>query len=596
MAVPLSIRQVPRPAGTTVYTTKDPNKYGVRTKLVLINENGKKEYRNGPIIGHIIDGVYIDIDDEIPRLRDRRSAVKDWAVILVLDSRFKPMLYDLKKEFNRDDALMIYCMALLMAAYPGIKFYEMKEKYEESYLRDLYPNVALCPNTISEFLECLGKAADKMEEYLKSRVEHSREGTKIIVDGTVLPNTSSVNTLAEYNYKKGEDGINMLVAYDATNHEALSFKLYSGNMTDTGVYADFLEYLAPQAGLIIGDKAFIESVVKDYMAAHPLVHFLYPLKRNSGFYEKYDLDHPDHQSLKIANLLWKKVRLETGEWLYAFCDLNRKYQEIDSLLLNLRRADDDSLEKLDEKESKMGTVVFVSDLDLDPTEVYLDYRERWCIEVVIRFYKQILQFKTINVHDDFSILGETFIRFISFIGSLKLNFEMSRLGLLKVKTYDDIMKLLRKARRTRDPQGHWNLVELTDKDDNILATLGVLPQKKPIAKPKRGRPRKNPEEKADKKQEKKEFMESKTSQRIEKEQEVLRKFLQAQREQAAKEAAEKEKAKLAEGEKPKKKRGRKPGSKNKTPEQRAAEAAKKNAHKKKRGRPPKDEIRKTTEN
>ncbi len=57
--------------------------------------------------------------------------------------------------------MKIYCISILRVCEPGIKNYELKEAYETGFLSELYPGVALSKNTVSTFLNDLGKTVSR---------------------------------------------------------------------------------------------------------------------------------------------------------------------------------------------------------------------------------------------------------------------------------------------------------------------------------------------------------------------------------------------------------------------------------------------------
>lgn len=67
------------------------------------------------------------------------------------------MLDELCEIYNRDDALKILAIAVLRVCFAGIKDYELKDAYEESFLSELYPELHLSKNSISTFLNNLGR-------------------------------------------------------------------------------------------------------------------------------------------------------------------------------------------------------------------------------------------------------------------------------------------------------------------------------------------------------------------------------------------------------------------------------------------------------
>lgn len=64
--------------------------------------------------------------------------------------------------------MKIYCIAILRVCDPGIKDYELKEAYDTSVLSELYPGVALSKNTISTFLNNLGKVLSKIAQFMRN--------------------------------------------------------------------------------------------------------------------------------------------------------------------------------------------------------------------------------------------------------------------------------------------------------------------------------------------------------------------------------------------------------------------------------------------
>mgnify|MGYP006896823395 CR=1 FL=1 len=64
MAVPESVRKVPRPVNTIVGNNgkKGPNQYPVRERIsVTYVSGGNPQPRNGKVIGHIVNGVYVPL-------------------------------------------------------------------------------------------------------------------------------------------------------------------------------------------------------------------------------------------------------------------------------------------------------------------------------------------------------------------------------------------------------------------------------------------------------------------------------------------------------------------------------------------------------
>ena len=125
---------------------------------------------NGPTIGHIVDLKYIPIDDAVPAdVSLSPIDLKDWANIVLCDRLFKGIQEELFAVYSQPDAMKINCISVLRVCNPGIKDYELKEAYETSFLSEIYPGVALSKNTVSTFLNDLGKTCSRIVLFMRNR-------------------------------------------------------------------------------------------------------------------------------------------------------------------------------------------------------------------------------------------------------------------------------------------------------------------------------------------------------------------------------------------------------------------------------------------
>ena len=125
MAVPEEIRNVPRPKNTAVLNSTT-GRYPVRQRqgcryVPLENGGARRVPIEGPIVGHIIDGVYVAVEDQIPPVGTEGEVdLKDWGNVMLCDILNRDVYEDLKRFYNVDDATRLYVMAMLRCCYPGI--------------------------------------------------------------------------------------------------------------------------------------------------------------------------------------------------------------------------------------------------------------------------------------------------------------------------------------------------------------------------------------------------------------------------------------------------------------------------------------------
>lgn len=233
--------------------------------------------------------------------------------------------------------MRIYCISILRVCDPGMKNYELKEAYETSFLSELYPGVALSKNTVSTFLNDLGKALSKIVRFMRNRTSAVSMDHHLLVDGTLKSNESRVNSLSDFSRKartKGTRDISVLYAFDLESMEPVCSKCFPGNMLDfTGILPGY------------------EGIT-------------YRKEKCTGM----------------------------DKWLYSYRDSSKASKEENDWLRRAKKNRTYSLEALREKQKTFGTIVLECDPDLPPETAYKAYDRRWEIEIVMRFYKSACEF------------------------------------------------------------------------------------------------------------------------------------------------------------------------------------------------------------
>ena len=496
MPIPKAILAVKRPTNTVVIAYgKDKNLYAVRQRIGCKNDNGRHLPVNGPTIGHIVDGQYVPIELTVPAgISGNAVDLKEWANVVFCDTKFADIQEELLKVYSRHDMLTIYNVAILRVCVPGIKDYELKEAYETSFLSELYPGVALSKNTVSEFLNNLGKSCSKITMFMHNRAAAVKMEHHLLIDGTLKSNESRVNTLSDFSRKaktKGTRDISVLFAFDLEAMEPICSKCFPGNMLDLTAYESFIQENGITKGIIVADKGFPSSAVKDQFRENPDLHYLNPLKRNSTLIRTYAmLDFTGILPGKDGITYRKEKCSGVNKWLYSFRDVRRAAKEEQDWLKRAKKKETYDLEILREKQSVFGTIVLECDLDLTPETAYKAYEKRWEIEIAVRFYKSACEFDETRVHDDYSVIGSEFCDFLSTLLTFRLINAFDSIKLLEHMTYKKIMSSLKRAKKVKIFGGDWQLIKINPSLVEILQKLGILEAQESVPK-KRGRPKKS---------------------------------------------------------------------------------------------------------
>lgn len=493
MPIPQEILCVERPKNTVVICYgKDKNHYAVRQRVGCTYSEGRHLPKNGPTIGHIIDGKYIPNKEPKPTVSMCNVDLKDWANIVLCDNLFKDILAELKEVYNDEDAKKLYCIAILRVCNPDIKDCELKEAYDNSFLSELYPGVALSRNTVSTFLNNVGKACSLIVKYMRLRTEKVKINHHLLVDGTLKTDTSKVNSLSDFSRKarlKGSRDISVLYAFDLEEREPICSQCFPGNMLDVTAYKSFISDNHITKGLIVGDKGFPSSAAEEQFKSNPDLHYLNPLKRNAKLIVRYNMLSFTHILSTNSNITYRKEKCKgTKKWLYSFRDAVKAAKEEQDWLKNAKKDGTYTPETLAEKQKSFGTIVLESDCDLSPECAYAAYAERWKIEIVMRFYKSACQFDETRVQDDYSVISTEFCDFLAIVLTFRLLKAFDDANLLEKHTYKKVMSILKRAKKIKLEGKEWQLIKVAPSGIDIIQKLGVL---EAPAKRKRGRPKKS---------------------------------------------------------------------------------------------------------
>ncbi len=492
MPIPRHILSVERPKNTVVICYgKNKDHYAVRQRIGCKYVDGRHLPENGPTIGHIIDGKYIPNEAPIPAVSMCDVDLKDWANVMLCDRLFRDVLADLRKVYNESDAMKLYSIAILRVCNPGIKDCELKEAYDDSFLSEAYPGVALSRNTVSEFLNNVGKACSRIVKFMRIRTEAVNMSHHLLVDGTLKTDTSRVNSLSDFSRKarlKGTRDISVLYAFDLEAREPVCSKCYPGNMLDVTAYESFISENHITKGIIVSDKGFPSSAAEAQFKANPDLHYLNPLKRNAKLIERYDMLTFTEILPSDSNVTCRKEKCKgTKKWLYSFRDAQLAAKEEQDWLKNARKDGTYSAEALAEKQRSFGTIVLESDCDLSLTNAYAAYAERWEIEVVMRYYKSACQFDDTRVQDDYSVIGTEFCDFLATVLTFRLIKAFDGVRLLEKHTYKKVMATLKRAKKIRIEDKDWQLIKVAPSVVETMQKLELL--NKPQTEPKKRGPK-----------------------------------------------------------------------------------------------------------
>lgn len=437
MPIPQDILAIPRPKNTRV------KKFGERY-LVIKRTCKRVNGKNIPVelgtIGEIINNQYVEIRKE-PRKKKTDIDIKDYGVHALFNNTCSQLFIDLNNVFDTDTAKRIYIIALLRAIDCDIRNRDISLSYETSFLSELYPSLALSENTISKLLTKIGMEYRYIHRFITNRVKLFEDKTQII-DGTLVDNNSKENSFSEFSRKsktKGSKDLTLVYSFDIETKEPIAMRTYAGNMLDSTSITDFLNTFEIKKALLVLDKGFYtKDNIKEFNLIEEL-SYIVPLKHSSKLIKESNILNTLNKHLKGYDemVLYEKIKLEENKFLYAFKNLKDEYEQKLSYIAFNDKNDNFDGDKYNEKNNTFGVIVFESNKDLNPLEVYLAYLKRWEIEMMFKMMKEVLDLDTVNVHNDYSVIATEFINYISVIMAQRVK-QLLRTKKITTKNKKDI--------------------------------------------------------------------------------------------------------------------------------------------------------------
>jgi hypothetical protein len=493
MPIPKEILAVQRPKNSIVIAYgKNRDHYAVRKRIGCRSDGDRRLPVNGPTIGHIVGGRYVPLEEAaVSPVSASAVDLKDWANVMLAQKLFSYMIDELCEVYSKEDALKIWCIAVLRVCFSGIKDYELKDAYEESFLSELYPGVALSRNTVSTFLNDLGRTCSRITLFMCNRASRVGMDHHLLIDGTLKSDESRVNSLSDFSRKartKGTRDISVLYAFDLEAMEPVCSKCFPGNMLDVTAYSEFISEHHITKGIVVADKGFPQSAAKRYFKDNPDLHYLNPLKRNSKIASELHMLEFTGQLRGYGGITYRKEKACDDRWLYSFRDAYRAAKEESDWLKRSRKKNDYCLADLQKARALFGTVFLECDMDIEPETIYKAYSKRWEIEIVMRFYKSALEFDETRVHDDYSVIGSEFCDFLSSVLTFRMIQAFDKAKILEEMPYKKVMKILARAKIFNEPGHGWRLIRINPSYEELLKRLDMHPTEKLQPKKKRGRP------------------------------------------------------------------------------------------------------------
>ncbi len=442
MPTPKEILAVERPKGTIVKTVGNHYYVIKRTSKYV---NGRRVPVDLETVGKIIDFKFVPKKN--PNEKIKEVEIKDYANVEFAASLSTDIYHDLLDIFSEKEAKKIYCIALIRSLYGDVKNRDLAFRYKTSFISEKI-KTGLSKQVISKFLMEVGMKPSTIDQFIENRI--LKTNGVVVVDG-MLKNYNGNTDLSKWSRKgkvRGSRDISILYALDTVSKEPLGFSVNSGNMLDNTAFKAFISKYNLTNSIIIGDKGFtLNDEMRKEIAKRNHLKYIIPIKRNLSIIKENKLLQCEKiiHNTRTGNILSNKTKI--GDvFYYTYIDPKKQYQELNGNIERRKKKGEEYDSLIDKKES-YGSVIFESNLDEEEEIIYSMYQERWEIETMFNFYKNIIELKNGNVHTDYSLIAQEFINFITVIIAIRMKNKVASLGINEKYSFKQILMYLKSVKK-----------------------------------------------------------------------------------------------------------------------------------------------------
>jgi transposase len=343
--------------------------------------------------------------------------------------------------------------------------------WEDAYISKKI-DVNLSPKNVSDALSTIG---NMVEETYELFAKLSPEGGMLFYDLTSILSYSKKLSLAERGYNPNWEQVGQVkvaMAFSTSTWLPVAVDVFYGSLKETKVLKYFVErFPGVDVGFVM-DRGFKSyELLLDLKKEH--IHYIAALMKNSKLLPlSAKMIGAFEYGKKRMIAFCKKSKRPFG-FLYLFEDPVLREAEEQFLLGQVNRG------KLTMEEYRLerrmaGVFGIVSDLDVEPREVFEKYKEREEIEQAFDFMKNDLEADKTYLGRDESVRGYFVVVFLAMRLYFKILRRLRERGLVGKVSVREVLYALSKMRMIVEASGREYLCVLPKKTEQILEVFSDL--------------------------------------------------------------------------------------------------------------------------
>lgn len=169
-----------------------------------------------------------------------------------------------------------------------------------------------------------------------------------------------------------------------------------------------------------------------------------------------------------GRIIWYYLINIDNDNISIYIDDELKTEEIkDYLFRTTSLPEDYNMEKFLEKQYSFGTISLLSNLNKSPEQIFIDYKSRVQIEIMIDTLKNVIEADSSYMHNEQSLEAWMFINFIALHWFYKIIHVLKNNNLNRKFSPQDFLKFLAEVKKVKI-NDKWYLAEITKKYADIF--------------------------------------------------------------------------------------------------------------------------------
>jgi transposase len=446
-------------------------------------EKKRAQKITGKIIGKISQEGFVPSSKD--ELRQKAAigpdlskiVVKEYGLSCFLHQDLNELLARLAQHFDTEWQTLValaYCRLVFQSSIRQMPFH-----IGQSYLSELYPQLALSDKKISLFLRDIGRDRTRVSAFMRSFIQN---GEHILVDLTHLPLKSEHISLSKLGYNSHMDfqpQCNVLYVFSAALGLPVFYRLLPGNIREVKAIRLTLEESQIKDCVLVADKGFFSGPNIEALQADNLSYII-PLRRNNTLIESEKL-HPDviksgANYFKFEKrFIWHHTQtLPNGQTLFLFLDDVLKLKEEQDYLRRIEQLPEDySLPKFHEQKLLFGSIAILTNIpDKKPAEIYATYKSRAAIESMFDHLKNILDADRSYMQNEETLQGWLFVNHLALLVVYRMYHLLVQKKIIDKYSINDLITHLKEIRAVKI-NDKWRLAETVKTTSTLMAKLNL---------------------------------------------------------------------------------------------------------------------------